>query len=80
MKYPENLEIPENIVQQIQISHNFVESHITIEEKNWNSNLFSTRFSLGEMPPIRASVPCMFLFKIIDEDYVLIGAVSKRSK
>jgi hypothetical protein len=24
-------------VQQIQISHNFVESYITIEEKNWNS-------------------------------------------
>lgn len=37
MKYPDNLEIPDNIVQQIQISHNFVESHITIEEKNWNS-------------------------------------------
>ena len=37
MKYPENLDIPDNIVQQIQISHNFVESHITIEEKNWNS-------------------------------------------
>ncbi|MFX1588693.1 MAG: hypothetical protein ACFFC1_11095, partial [Promethearchaeota archaeon] len=37
MKYPEDLEIPNNIVQQIQISHNFVESYITIEEKNWNS-------------------------------------------
>ncbi|MFX0057080.1 MAG: hypothetical protein ACFE85_01155 [Candidatus Hodarchaeota archaeon] len=37
MKYPEDLEIPNNIVQQIQISHNFIESYITIEEKNWNS-------------------------------------------
>ncbi|TFG25733.1 MAG: hypothetical protein EU533_00865 [Promethearchaeota archaeon] len=37
MKYPEDLEIPTNIVQQIQISHNFIESYITIEEKNWNS-------------------------------------------
>lgn len=37
MKYPDELEIPNNIVQQIQISHNFVESNITIEEKNWNS-------------------------------------------
>lgn len=38
MKYPEdNLEIPNNVVQQIQISHNFVESYITIEEKDWNS-------------------------------------------
>ena len=37
MKYPEALEIPTNIVQQIQISHNFIESYITIEEKDWNS-------------------------------------------
>lgn len=37
MKYPNDVDIPDNIVQQIQISHNFVESHITIEEKNWNS-------------------------------------------
>jgi len=37
MKFPENLEIPGNVVQQIQISHNFVESYITIEEKDWNS-------------------------------------------
>jgi hypothetical protein len=37
MKYPEDLEIPTNVVQQIQISHNFVESYITIEEKDWNS-------------------------------------------
>jgi hypothetical protein len=37
MKVPENLEIPDNVVQQIQISHNFVESYITIEEKDWNS-------------------------------------------
>ena len=35
--YPEDLEIPDNVVQQIQISHNFVESYITIEEKDWNS-------------------------------------------
>jgi hypothetical protein len=37
MKYPEELDIPDNIVQQIQISHNFIESYITIEEKNWSS-------------------------------------------
>ena len=37
MKYPNDVAIPENVVQQIQISHNFVESYITIEEKNWNS-------------------------------------------
>ena len=37
MKYPNDIAIPENVVQQIQISHNFVESYITIEEKNWNS-------------------------------------------
>lgn len=37
MKYPPDLTIPDNIVQQIQISHNFVESYITIEETNWNS-------------------------------------------
>jgi len=37
MKYPDTLEIPDNIVQQIQISHNFIESYITIEEKNWSS-------------------------------------------
>jgi len=37
MKFPEDLEIPDNVVQQIQISHNFVESYITIEEKDWNS-------------------------------------------
>jgi hypothetical protein len=37
MKYPEKLDIPDNIVQQIQISHNFIESYITIEEKNWSS-------------------------------------------
>jgi D-hexose-6-phosphate mutarotase len=37
MKFPENLVIPDNVVQQIQISHNFVESYITIEEKDWNS-------------------------------------------
>jgi len=37
MKFPEGLEILDNVVQQIQISHNFIESYITIEEKNWNS-------------------------------------------
>jgi len=37
MKFPNDIEILDNIVQQIQISHNFVESYITIEEKNWNS-------------------------------------------
>jgi len=37
MKFPEVLEIPDNVVQQIQISHNFIESYITIEEKNWTS-------------------------------------------
>ncbi len=37
MKFPEDLEVLDNAVQQIQISHNFVESYITIEEKNWNS-------------------------------------------
>ena len=37
MKFPEDLEIMDNVVQQIQISHNFIESYITIEEKNWNS-------------------------------------------
>ena len=40
MKYPENLEIPENIIQQIQISHNFSESYIITEEKEWNSVSF----------------------------------------
>jgi len=37
MKFPEDLEVLDNAVQQIQISHNFIESYITIEEKNWNS-------------------------------------------
>lgn len=37
MKYPDELKIPTNVVQQIQISHNFTESYITIEEKDWNS-------------------------------------------
>ena len=37
MKFPEGLEVMDNAVQQIQISHNFIESYITIEEKNWNS-------------------------------------------
>jgi len=37
MQFPESLRILDNVVQQIQISHNFVESYITIEEKDWNS-------------------------------------------
>jgi len=37
MKYPENLEISDSAVQQITISHNFTESYIITEEKNWNS-------------------------------------------
>ena len=37
MKYPEDLEIPEPVVQQIQISHDFIESKITIKEEDWNS-------------------------------------------
>lgn len=37
MKYPDNLEIPDPVVQQITISHNFTESYIITEEKNWNS-------------------------------------------
>ena len=40
MKYPEDLETPLNIVQQIQISHNFVESYIITNEENWNSISF----------------------------------------
>ncbi|MHA2035661.1 MAG: hypothetical protein ACW972_12285 [Promethearchaeota archaeon] len=37
MRYPETLEIPDPIVQQITISHNFTESYIITEEKEWNS-------------------------------------------
>ncbi len=37
LKYPEVLEIPDPVVQQITISHNFTESYIITEEKNWNS-------------------------------------------
>ena len=37
MKYPETLEIPDPVVQQITITHNFTESYIITEEKNWNS-------------------------------------------
>ncbi len=40
LKYPEDLEIPENVIQQIQISHNFAESYIITEEKDWNSVSF----------------------------------------
>ena len=37
LQYPTDLDIPVNIVQQIQISHNFIESYIAIRELNWNS-------------------------------------------
>ncbi len=37
MKYPEDLEIFDPVVQQLTISHNFTESYIITEEKNWNS-------------------------------------------
>jgi len=37
LKYPEDLEVPVSIVQQLQISHNFTESYIITEEKEWNS-------------------------------------------
>jgi len=40
LKYPEDLEISENVIQQIQISHNFAESYIITEEKDWNSVSF----------------------------------------
>jgi hypothetical protein len=37
LRFPEDLDIPENVVQQIQISHNFTESYIITEEKTWSS-------------------------------------------
>ncbi|TXT64712.1 MAG: hypothetical protein BAJALOKI1v1_530020 [Promethearchaeota archaeon] len=40
MKYPDDLEIPENTVQQIEISHNFSSSYIITEEREWNSISF----------------------------------------
>jgi len=40
LKYPEDLIIPDNVIQQIQISHNFVESYIITEEIDWNSVSF----------------------------------------
>ena len=40
LKFPDTLEIPINIIQQIQISHNFSESYIITEEKSWNSVSF----------------------------------------
>ena len=40
LKFPDNLDIPMNIIQQIQISHNFSESYIITEEKTWNSVSF----------------------------------------
>ncbi len=40
LKYPDDLDISMNIIQQIQISHNFSESYIITEEKDWNSLSF----------------------------------------
>ena len=40
LKVPEDMEVPENIVQQIQISHNFTPSYMITEEKEWNSVSF----------------------------------------
>jgi len=40
LKFPDTLEISINIIQQIQISHNFSESYIITEEKTWNSVSF----------------------------------------
>jgi len=40
MKFPADLNIPVNVVQQIQITHNFTESYIITEEKDWNSVSF----------------------------------------
>ena len=37
MKYPEELEIPDSTVQQLQLAHNFTESYIITEERGWNS-------------------------------------------
>lgn len=37
LKFPENLEISDNVVQQIEISHNFIESYISIKALGWNS-------------------------------------------
>jgi hypothetical protein len=37
MKYPDELEIPDSVVQQLQIAHNFTESYIITEEREWNS-------------------------------------------
>jgi hypothetical protein len=40
LSVPEDMEVPENTVQQIQISHNFTTSYIITEESNWNSISF----------------------------------------
>ena len=40
MRFPEELEIHDNVVQHIQIAHNFTESYIITEEKDWNSVSF----------------------------------------
>lgn len=37
LKYPEDLAISDNVVQQIEISHNFIESYISIKALGWNS-------------------------------------------
>ena len=37
MKYPDDLEIPDSAVQQLQLAHNFTESYIITEEREWNS-------------------------------------------
>jgi biotin operon repressor len=39
-KFPEDLVVPDNIIQQIQIAHNFTSSYIITEEQNWNSISF----------------------------------------
>ncbi|MFX1392391.1 MAG: hypothetical protein ACFFAH_02350 [Promethearchaeota archaeon] len=40
MRFPADLNVPDNVVQQIQITHNFTESYIITEEKDWNSVSF----------------------------------------
>ncbi|TFF98504.1 MAG: hypothetical protein EU541_06745 [Promethearchaeota archaeon] len=40
MKYPDDLVVPDNIVQQLELAHNFTSSYIITEEQNWNSISF----------------------------------------
>ncbi|GAG57608.1 unnamed protein product, partial [marine sediment metagenome] len=40
IRYPHEVQIPENIVQHIQISHGFTDSYIIHEEENWKSISF----------------------------------------